>query len=76
MKLLEEPPANIVLVIIVPGKSVLLPTVRSRLPIVNELSGERVSGIDLTLGALDLGMLYDFVTSAGRTDRHEAKALI
>ncbi|MEJ2468169.1 MAG: DNA polymerase III subunit delta' [Campylobacterales bacterium] len=76
LKLLEEPPANIVLVIIVPGKSVLLPTVRSRLPIVNELSGERVSGIDLTLGALDLGMLYDFVTSAGRTDRHEAKALI
>jgi DNA polymerase-3 subunit delta' len=76
LKLLEEPPANIALVIIAPSKSVLLPTVRSRLPIVNEVSGERVTGIDLTLGSLDLGALYDFVTSVGRTDRHEAKALI
>ena len=76
LKLLEEPPANIALVIIAPGKSVLLPTVRSRLPVINELASEAVAGIDLKLGALDLGSLYAFVTSVGRTDRHESKALI
>ncbi|WP_345987147.1 DNA polymerase III subunit delta' [Sulfurimonas sp. HSL1-2] len=76
LKLLEEPPANIALVIIASSKSVLLPTVRSRLPILNELSGEAPQGVELTLGALDLGALYGFVTSVGRMDRHESKALI
>ncbi|MHC3995436.1 DNA polymerase III subunit delta' [Thiomicrolovo sp. ZZH C-3] len=76
LKLLEEPPNNIALVIIAPSKSVLLPTVRSRLPILNELSGEAPQGVELTLGSLDLGALYGFVTSVGRLDRHESKALI
>ena len=76
LKLLEEPPTNIALVIIVPGKSVLLPTVRSRLPILNELASESVSGADLKLGSLDLGTLYNYVTSLGRMDRHESKALL
>ncbi len=76
LKLLEEPPENIALVIIAPGKSVLLPTVRSRLPIVSEVTGEAVSGVEVSLKKLDLGALYGFVTSVGRMDRHEAKALI
>lgn len=76
LKLLEEPPNNIALVIIAPGKSVLLPTVRSRLPIVSEVAGDALSGVDLKLGSLDLGSLYGFVTSLGRMDRHDAKALI
>jgi DNA polymerase III subunit delta' len=76
LKLLEEPPTNIALVIIAPGKSVLLPTVRSRLPVVSELSAETLSGIDLQLGTLDLAALYGFVTSLGRMDRHEAKTML
>lgn len=76
LKLLEEPPENIALVIIAPGKSVLLPTVRSRLPIVSEIKGETISGLDLSLAKLDLDSLYGFVTSVGRMDRHEAKALV
>jgi len=76
LKLLEEPPTNIVFVIIVPSKSVLLPTVRSRLPVHNELRAPTAAGIDLRLGTLDLAALYAFVTSLGRMDRHEAKVLI
>lgn len=76
LKLLEEPPNNIVLVIIAPGKSVLLPTVRSRLPVLSELEAEHLSGVDLRLATLDLAALYGFVTSLGRLDRHESKALI
>ncbi len=76
LKLLEEPPSNIAFVIVAPSKSVLLPTVRSRLPVVNEIAGSRPEGIDLPLGRLDLGTLYGFVTSLGRRDRHEAKRLV
>ena len=76
LKLLEEPPPNIALVIIVPGKSVLLPTVRSRLPVLNELASEAVAGVDLKLGTLDLASLYAFVIATGRLDRHESKALL
>lgn len=76
LKLLEEPPRNIAFVILAPSKSVLLPTVRSRLPLVNELAHDAPSGIELRLGTLDLGSLYQFVVSQPRRDRHEAKQLI
>lgn len=76
LKLLEEPPANIAFVIIAPGKSVLLPTVRSRLPVISEIEALPMEGVALRLGSLDLQALFDFVTERGRLDRHEAKALI
>ncbi len=76
LKLLEEPPANIAFVLIAPAKSVLLPTVRSRLPVVNEIAASATQGVDLELGHFDLEALYRFATSLGRMDRHESKALI
>lgn len=76
LKLLEEPPPNIAFIILAPSKSVLLPTVRSRLPQVNELADSTPSGVDLHLGSLDLGSLYQFLVSQPRRDRHEAKQLI
>ena len=76
LKLFEEPPANIAFIIIAPGKSVLLPTVRSRLPIVNEITTSAMEGVDLQMGHLDLDALFRFVTSLGRKDRHESKVLI
>ena len=76
LKLLEEPPANIAFILIAPAKSVLLPTVRSRLPVVNELAASPTEGVDLKLGHFSLEALYGFVTSLGRMDRHESKALI
>ncbi len=76
LKLLEEPPHNIVFILIAPAKSALLPTVRSRLPVVDELAVRERKSVDLPLGRLDLQSLYTFVTSLERLDRHEAKALI
>jgi len=76
LKLLEEPPHNIVFVLLAPSKSILLPTVRSRLPVHNEVGTPSMEGVDLTLGRLDLAALYGFATSLGRPDRHEAKYLI
>lgn len=76
LKVLEEPPRNIAFVIIVPSKSVLLPTVRSRLPIRKTDSGHAVVPVDIRLGSLDLGTLFDFVKGNERLARHDAKALI
>lgn len=76
LKLLEEPPNNIAFVVIAPSKSVLLPTVRSRLPVQNELLHESMVGVDLRLETLDLGSLFRYVTALGRKDRHEAKVLV
>jgi DNA polymerase-3 subunit delta' len=76
LKVLEEPPRNIAFVIIAPSKSVLLPTVRSRLPIRKMPSAHAVAAVDIRLGSLDLGTLFDFVKENGRVAKHDAKALI
>lgn len=76
LKLLEEPPKNIVFIVIAPSKAVLLPTVRSRLPLINELKARHLEGIQLTLRTLELDALFDFATSLSRLQRHDAKALI
>jgi DNA polymerase-3 subunit delta' len=76
LKVLEEPPRNIAFVIIAPSKSVLLPTVRSRLPIRKMPSEHAVAAVDIRLGTLDLGTLFDFVKENERVAKHDAKALI
>ena len=42
LKVLEEPPNNIEFILIAPSKSIFLPTIRSRLPIVKEQSRHAV----------------------------------
>jgi DNA polymerase-3 subunit delta' len=76
LKVLEEPPRNIAFVIIAPSKSVLLPTVRSRLPIRKTHTEHTFTAVDIRLGALDLGTLFDFVKQNERAAKHDAKALI
>jgi DNA polymerase-3 subunit delta' len=76
LKVLEEPPRNIAFVIVAPSKSVLLPTVRSRLPIRKTHADHAVTAVDIRLGTLDLGTLFDFVKENERLAKHDAKALI
>ena len=76
LKILEEPPPNIELIIIAPSKSVLLPTVRSRLPIVTEKEESVVTSVDLSFASLDLRALFSFVKEHERLSKHEAKVLI
>jgi len=76
LKLLEEPPRNIELIVITESKSTLLPTVRSRLKIVKEQSSIFHKELDIKLKSLDLSTLFDFVKAHDRLAKHEAKALI
>ncbi|MEA3372872.1 MAG: DNA polymerase III subunit delta' [Campylobacterota bacterium] len=76
LKVLEEPPRNIEFILIAPSKSVILPTIRSRLPMQKEKSVHEVKSIDLRLSALDLGSLFSFVKAHERLKKHEAKELI
>jgi len=76
LKLLEEPPRNIELIIITESKSTLLPTVRSRLNTVQEKSVIAPKTLDIDLGSLNLSTLFEFVKAHERLPKHEAKTLI
>ena len=61
LKVLEEPPRNIEFIIIAESKSSLLPTVRSRLPLISVGKKKEVVELDLSLKRLELSSLFDFV---------------
>jgi len=76
LKLLEEPPRNIELIVITESKSTLLPTVRSRLKVITEKSAVVHRELDIKLSNLNLSTLFDFVKAHDRLSKHEAKSLI
>lgn len=76
LKLLEEPPRNIAFILITESKSALLPTVRSRMPLVSRKNKNERSALELSLKKLDLASLFAFVKAHERTPKHEAKELI
>lgn len=76
LKLLEEPPRNIELIIVTESKSTLLPTVRSRLKIIKEHDAVIREESDIKLTNLNLSTLFSFVKTHDRLSKHEAKKLI
>lgn len=76
LKILEEPPKNIVFVLLAPNKSTFLPTVRSRLSLHQEHAVKAHTTLNISLGTLDLSGLFSFVKEHDRLKKHEAKALI
>lgn len=76
LKILEEPPKNIVFILIAPNKSTFLPTVRSRLSLKQEHTERHYEILPITLKNLDLSGLFAFVKEYDRLKKHEAKGLI
>ena len=76
LKILEEPPKNIKFIIIVPTRSILLPTIRSRLPLVLNKEKRTYQSIGLNFKNLTLGELFEFAKTNERKSKHEAKDLI
>ncbi len=76
LKLLEEPPRNIEFIIITESKSALLPTVRSRMPLISHKSEKEIMELDISLKKLDLARVFSFIKEYERTPKHEAKVLI
>ena len=76
LKILEEPPRNIVFILIAPNKSTFLPTVRSRLSLTQEHTKRTYDSLPIILSNLDLSGLFTFVKQYDRLKKHEAKGLI
>jgi DNA polymerase-3 subunit delta' len=76
LKLLEEPPNNIEFIIISPTKSNLLPTVRSRLPIIKHTQPHQNRELNLQLAKLDYKEVFGFLKEYARVSKNEAKAIV
>lgn len=76
LKLLEEPPHNIEFIIISPTKSNLLPTVRSRLPILKVDTHRNIEDIELNLSRLDYKEVFSFLKEHARIKKEDAKELV
>lgn len=77
LKILEEPPRNIRFILIVPTKSVLLPTVLSRLPFLRRQPKAHPSlEAVISFRQFDLAAMQNFLKAHERVSKNEAKALL
>jgi len=76
LKVLEEPPSNIEFIIISSTKSNLLPTIRSRLPIIKGESLKSVVAIDLDLSKINYAEVFAFLKENSRIAKSDAKKLV
>jgi DNA polymerase-3 subunit delta' len=76
LKIIEEPPPNKEFILLFPSKAIILPTIKSRLPItvLEELSIAVETGLDM--GHLDIRAVYDFVQEHARISAPKAKELL
>lgn len=76
LKVLEEPPKNIIFIILTTSKSALLPTILSRIPHKFFKNKSIINELDLDLKKLDLKVTYDFLKQNQKITKTEAKILI
>lgn len=82
LKILEEPPRNIVFIIVAPAKNLLIPTIRSRLILDNRLEFKTREKCELDLDKLDLKSIYEFLdikdelAKKGEFDRNSLEILV
>ncbi len=76
LKILEEPPKNIVFILLTSSKSALLPTVRSRLPIQKTTSSKEKQFLGLDLKKLDLAKIFEFLQKYKNISKTEAKEVV
>ena len=76
LKIIEELPSKKEFILVTPSKETILPTIRSRLPVV-VLNKERTEAdIGLDLRQLNLSSVYEFAQLHKRTDAKAMKLLI
>lgn len=76
LKLLEEPPRNVVFVIITTSKSALLPTILSRMPYKYMKTNIAVEPCSLDFKSLDMKEVYQFLKENQKISKIELKNLI
>ncbi|RXJ89263.1 DNA polymerase III subunit delta' [Arcobacter sp. CECT 8983] len=76
LKILEEPPTNIVFIIITNSKSTILPTIFSRMPHKILKSSSKKDDLALDVRKLDLKDVYEFLKQNQRIDKKEAISFV
>jgi DNA polymerase-3 subunit delta' len=80
LKLLEEPPENSFFILVVPSKAILLPTIRSRLPlrfIKNEIKiSPEIVNLSYDLRNKNLNILKDFISKIEKLKQEDAKIVL
>jgi DNA polymerase-3 subunit delta' len=76
LKVLEEPPRNVIFIIVTNSKSVLLPTIRSRLPLFEHDKQEPIVAIDFDYNRFDLAFFQNFVKENKYISKEEAKVYL
>jgi len=76
LKILEEPPKNIIFILVCETKNVFLPTIRSRMLSKNLDFEEEKIELDLDIKNLELNTIYDFVQKNSRISKNELKFLM
>lgn len=76
LKLLEEPPRNVIFIIITTAKSALLPTILSRMPYKYLKKNIPVQPCVLDFKKLDMKDIYQFLKEHQKINKIELKALI
>lgn len=61
LKVLEEPPSGVVFIIFAKAKSLLLPTIRSRMPIINRVLKQKLPHFMIDIKTLNLEQVYEFL---------------
>ena len=76
LKILEEPPLKTYFILMTPLKSGLLPTIRSRLPIIKKQKDKEQIELSIDLEQFDLSELFNFLQSNRRVDSKKALDLV
>ena len=76
LKILEESPTNTIFIIVSNSKSNFLPTIRSRLPILNLKQSKKERTLEINLLKMNLRDIFEFVKSHQRVSKAELKELI
>ncbi|GGD33752.1 hypothetical protein GCM10012288_04670 [Malaciobacter pacificus] len=76
LKILEEPPKNVVFIIVTNSKSSILPTIYSRIPYKYLKTSISKEPCKLDIAKLDLKDMYSFLKDNQRVSKNEAKELV
>jgi DNA polymerase-3 subunit delta' len=76
LKVLEEPPSNIIFIMITKSKTAILPTIYSRMPHIYQKTKQTIIPCKLNLKQLNLKDVYSFLKEHQKIDKKDAQKLI
>lgn len=76
LKVLEEPPKNVVFILLTTSKSSILPTIYSRIPYKNLKTSALKEESILDIKKLDLKDIYSFLKENQKLSKNEAKEIV